>query len=103
MIVELANNFIGTGEVADFSFRMVANFERSYIYLVEHEGGSHYEAFLKKTTPLCIDFEKRIYSTTDFKEKYPKAKDFGIWAWTSKDLQYLKNKLNENSSSGSLN
>lgn len=26
----------------------------------------------------------RIFSETEFKDKYPKSKDFGVWAWTFK-------------------
>ena len=86
MIQELETNFIGVGDVKGFIFNQIKVTKKGYIYLVESEGTTHYEIFLRKITPVCIDFENRIYSETDFKVKYPKQKDFGIWAWSTKSL-----------------
>ena len=87
---KLQDTFIGSGEVKGFLFKKIFENEHAYIYSVEFENNNHFEVFEKRTVPLCIDFEKRIYSTTNFKEAYPKANDFGIWAWTFK---YYENAL----------
>ena len=85
MIQELELQFDGTGEVKDFVFTQVYKSDKAYIYEV-NTGTKHYEVFKRKHSPICLDFDNRIYSTTEFKETYPKSKDFGIWAWTYKNL-----------------
>jgi hypothetical protein len=83
MIKELEKEFIGTSETKDFKFIQNAFSEHGFLYEVWVEGKlSHYEVFTKKLVPICIDFERHIYSETEFKETYPKSKDFGVWAWT---------------------
>ena len=49
----------------------------------------------KKITPICLDFENRVYSETEFKEIYPKSKDFGIWAFTKTDYMSALSKLQD--------
>lgn len=89
-IHELEKTFISKGEVKGVSFTQVARTDFGYIYEVE----GYYEVFERKLSAVCIDFKKRIYSDTEFKVRYPKAKDFGVWAWTTKDyakaLVYLE-------------
>jgi hypothetical protein len=81
-IRELPDNFIGVGEVSGFKFNKLASIDKGFLYEVLSDDTSrHYEVFERKLTPICIDFEKRIYSETEFKVKYPKANDFGVWAW----------------------
>jgi hypothetical protein len=82
MLNKLPDHFIGTGEVKGFEFTKIAESDKGYVYKVD----DHYEYFLKKKVSVCLDFGKRLYSDTDFKEIYPKAKDFGIWAWTTHNL-----------------
>jgi hypothetical protein len=77
----------GAGEVRKFTFQQCMEAENAYIYAVNDKGKIHYEVFVKKTAPLCVDFEKRIYSETHFREVYPKANDFGVWAWTYRDKE----------------
>lgn len=90
----LEKQFTGIGEVRNFNFLQVYSNDLAYIYKVGDKD-VYFEVFERKTTPICIDFKKRIYSETDFKEIYPKAKDFGMWAFTYdnyKDaLKRLKN------------
>ena len=38
-----------------------------------------------------IEYQRRI---DEFKERYPKAKDFGVWAWTLMDKDKAISKLN---------
>jgi hypothetical protein len=81
-ITTLENEFIGGGEVKGFKFTKIASVHGGYCYeVVTNEGNIHYEVFRAKNVRLCVDFEKRIYSQTEFKEIYPKSKDFGVWAW----------------------
>ena len=88
-IKELPDNFIGVGEVSGFKFNKLASIDKGFLYEVMSDDISrHYEVFERKLTPICIDFANKIYSETEFKVRYPKAEDFGKWAWTfmGKDL-----------------
>ncbi len=85
-IKELENHFTGVGEVKGYKFTQIDNTGQAYLYKVCTNGRqAHYEIFKRKLAPICIDFEKRLYSDEEFKEIYPKSKDFGIWAWTTRD------------------
>jgi hypothetical protein len=52
--------------------------------------------FEVKTTPICLDFANRVYSEDEVKVVYPKAKDFGVWAWSFNSLESAIKKANEN-------
>lgn len=84
--------FEGSGEVGGMLFKQIIQSDNGYIYEVNGES-THYEVFKRKNTPICIDFDKRIYSETNFKEVYPKSKDFGVWAYTCANLEQAENKL----------
>lgn len=95
-IHEIPNEFIGTGEVKGFRFKKLDSNNDKLAYEVRCGGGAvHYEVFERKLTPLCVDFKNRTYSDNEFKVKYPKAKDFGVWAksFHSKEraIKYLIN------------
>lgn len=77
MITELKKQFNYKGN----GFTQVYKTENHYVYKVKILGKNHFEVFEIKTTPVCIDFEKKVYSDIDKKEIYPKDKDFGTWAW----------------------
>lgn len=79
---KLSKVFEGKGSVKGITFSQVDESDATYVY---YRNDGYYEVFLKKTTPICIDFEKRIYSETELKELYPKDKDFGSWGWCFKD------------------
>ena len=87
-------SFEGKGEVKGFLFTQVVKGEKSYIYEVKFNNSRHYEVFKRKETPLLVDFEKRLYSETEFKEMYPKAKDFGVWAWSFLNKENAIEKFN---------
>ena len=96
MIKELEKEFEGIGEVAGFKFKQINISSTSYLYEVSNGGMNiHYEVFKRKNAPICIDFEKRIYSDIDFKDQYPKSNKFGIWAWCIKDYNKALIKFNE--------
>ena len=84
-IEELKIEFIGGGEVLGFKFTQKAKFEKHYIYeVLSEEGAQHFEVFERRNTAKCIDFSQKLFSETDFAERYPKANDFGVWAWTTR-------------------
>lgn len=85
-INKLPETFIGGGEVSGFLFEKVKEDDKTYTYKVTSEGRSWYEHFLKKTAAVCVDFNKRIYSETEFSERYPKSNAFGAWAWTKMSI-----------------
>ena len=82
MVKDLEDEFIGTGDVKGFKFVKLDSTDKGFLYSADPgEGNIHYEVFVKKLLPVCIDFENRVYSDTDFKCVYPKSEDFGKWAW----------------------
>lgn len=85
-VEELPEQFEGVGEVKGHTFALHHRTEHGMIYVVETMDRFYYEIFEIKKSPVCLDFKKRIYSETDFKETYPKANSFGVWAWTTPDL-----------------
>lgn len=94
MIKELEDEFIGVGDTSKFKFKKLASTDKGFLYEVMPDDTSrHYEVFERKLTPICIDFENKIYSETEFRVRYPKAEDFGKWAWTFMDRDLALNKL----------
>jgi len=97
MTTQLPDKFLGTGEVKGIVFTKIDSNEHAYLFLVENFEAKtiYYEVFERRVVAVCIDFEKRIYSETDFKEIYPKANDFGVWAWTNPDYSKALKKFEE--------
>ena len=96
MIQKLEKAIEGTGEVSGFTYTFAKETDKAYIYEAQsEEGGRHYEVFEKRITPICLDFANRVYSDKDFKEIYPKAKDFGVWAFTKTDFMSALSKLQD--------
>ena len=85
-IIKLSLNFEGKGEVKGFTFTMVKETDFGYVYESNSGERSSYEVFKKVLAPICVDFEKRIYSETEFKEVYPNSKQFGITAFSASNL-----------------
>ena len=95
MIKELEDNFIGTGSVSGFKFKKLHQTELGYLYEVDSgDEDIHYEVFQRKTTPICLDFEKKIFSDTDSKVIYPRDEHFGSWAFCILEYKDALNKLN---------
>ena len=94
-IQHLELNFTGSGEVEGMAFESFYISLNAYMYKVTDDGNERFEVFERRKTPVCIDFEKRIYSETEFKEIYPKSRDFGVWAWTFSDKEKALNKFME--------
>lgn len=90
----LEKSFIGTGEVRGFEFNQIKMSDAAYIYKVTiPECEPHFEVIKRLKTPILIDFDKRIYSETEFKEYYPKAESFGISAWVYPTLKKAMDKF----------
>jgi hypothetical protein len=93
-IIPLEKEFIGKGEVKNINFLQLYSNENAYLYKACIHS-YYFEVFERKNVPICKDFENDIYSDTEFKEIYPKTKDFGKWAWTFVSLSKALKKLNE--------
>lgn len=83
-IQKLEKEFIGRGEVKGFQFKQLCETDKYYIYsvVIPYSKTPYYEVFKKEISPLCVDFQNRIYSDKDFVEVYPKSNKFGVSAWT---------------------
>lgn len=72
-VKELPTEFTGTGEVKGFTFFQYAKSDKGYIYQVSSDGTNWYEVFKRKINQFGG-------------VSYPKAKSFGIWAWSTRSL-----------------
>ena len=90
----LENEIKGFGSKKGMLFRQIHSSVGAYLYEIKDNGLIHYETFKRRKTALCVSFEKREYSETEFKEKYPRDNDFGKWAWCYKDKQMALDKFN---------
>lgn len=88
VIIELEKVIVGNGEVKGYTYTQIERSDSAYLYEVSKYGVFMcFEVFKRKNSPVCIDFEKRLYSETEFKESYPKSNSFGVWAWTKSTKQ----------------
>lgn len=93
VVHKLPNQIKGKGDVSGYTYTQIKDGGTYYVYAVTEEDSpdvSHMEVFMKKTTPICIDFENRLYSFKEVKEIYPKSKDFGRWAFTANTPKQVK-------------
>lgn len=95
-VEKIPSEFTGIGEVDGFTFTKLHENEFAYIYQVSfNDEFAIYEVFRKKVVAKSIDFKNKIFSETDFKEVYPKSKNFGDWAKCTPSLElalkYFKN------------
>jgi len=94
-IQTLEFRFDGKGEVKGYIFEQVYKEGCIYIYKVtSQDKDEHFEVFKCSPVPICIDFDNRIYSETDFKETYPKSNAFGKTAWTALTIEQATNIFN---------
>ncbi len=96
-IIELEKEIIGKGEVKGYTYYQEFKTQYAYLYAVFNESGTltHYEVFKRKNSPVCVDFENRVYSEDEFKESYPKSNAFGVWAWTCRTRSDADERLNK--------
>lgn len=79
-----------SGKLAGFGYRRIRETDDVYVYdvrLLDTEAHHHYEVFERKSVPKVVDFEKKEFSDTEFKEIYPNDEAFGVWAWNSFSIQ----------------
>lgn len=74
-IKELPEDFIGRGDVKGFKFTQLKKTDLAYLYQVQNSGPAYYEIF------------KRRINTQFLSVSYPGKESFGVWAWTTCDLQ----------------
>lgn len=91
----LKSYFVGGSSKRGMIFNQIHSTTRAYLYEINDNGLVHYETFKRRKVALCVNFEKREYSTTNFKDVYPKDNDFGIWAWCYNDKEKAIDKFNE--------
>ena len=93
-VIELEKTFIGTGEAKGDVFKQLKSSKFAFVYSRNiNDQTIYYEVFQKRVVALCLDFSKRLYSETEFKEIYPTAKDFGITAWCYGNLDKAMQKF----------
>ena len=95
MIKTLELKFDGIGSKKGMVLSQIHCSALAYVYEIDNGGSLHYEVFKSCKTPICIDFEKKIFSEVDFKIRYPKDNDFGVWAWCYKNKDRAMKKYNE--------
>lgn len=94
-LILLEKEIEGTGEVSGLKYSQIKVSESAYLYEVTRDGTiACFEVFKRKNSPICIDFQNRVYSETEFKETYPKSNSFGDWAWSYFKLESAIEKFN---------
>lgn len=71
---ELKTDFIGKGQVKGFEFTQLKKTDYGYIYAVNTGDRVFFEVFKRK--------ENKQFNCVS----YPGNKSFGIWAWTTPDI-----------------
>jgi hypothetical protein len=74
VIKELQTDFIGKGQVRGFKFTQISKTNTAFLYEINTGDMIYYEVFRKRIN--------RRYGC----ESYPTDKAFGIWAWTTSNL-----------------
>ena len=80
---ELQIEFIGRGQVKGFEFTQIKKTEFGYIYKVDTKNTVLYEVFQRK--------ENSRYNCIS----YPSNKAFGVWAWTTNDINKAESILED--------
>ena len=80
---QLPTVFTGRGEVKAFIFTQHVANQQAFVYQVNCGGTEHFEVFLRKVN-------KRFGQ-----ESYPKAKAFGVWAWSYFSIDAAMRKFNQ--------
>ena len=81
---ELERNIKGRGEVNGHSFTQIRKGFRAYLYRVDTEEGlTFYEVFKRR--------ENKTFSCIS----YPTSKAFGVWAWTTRDIERAQQRFED--------
>ncbi len=83
IIKELKTDFTGVGQVRGFKFTQLRKTNSAYLYSIDTGDRIYYEVFRKRINDRygCVS--------------YPTDKAFGIWAWTTPNIDHAYKKLNE--------
>jgi len=73
---ELPKEFVGTGEVKDWTFTQVKQTDLGYVYRREWMGAVYYEVFRRRENHIG-----EIMGRGEAIISYPNANAFGVWAW----------------------
>ena len=92
----LEKEFEGLGEMRGFKFTQISMSDKAYLYRLDAgDGYVSYEVIMRKSSPICTDWENRIYSETESKEMYPKTHRFGIDGFALRSLDKAEKKFKE--------
>ena len=83
VIRDLKSDFIGIGQVRGYKFTQISKTKSAFLYQVDTSDRLYYEVFRK-----CINHRFACVS-------YPTDKDFGIWAWTTPNIELAYKILND--------
>lgn len=78
---ELPLEFIGTGDVKDDIFKLIAVSPTAYIYTRKNFDTITYEVFQRKEAKEADVVMNGVNVHFEAKVKYPRSEDFGVWAW----------------------
>ena len=102
-MIELKENFVGTGEVKGFEFRQLKKNGKAFLYEVKSEYNYDgvpeidvwYEVFerkISKENERMIGEEKVVFEE---REMYPRSNAFGVWAFCINSYDYACKKFHE--------
>lgn len=88
-MIELDNEFTGTGEVKDFVFKQIKASNKAYVYEVNclDIEKTHYETFLRKESKDMHTVMGGINVFFPAKVKYPNSSAMGKTAWTFRKIE----------------
>jgi hypothetical protein len=91
----IPETFDGKGEVSGYVFERVDSNEKALIYKRTDtiSGAVSYEVFKRKTYNGGTAIIGGVEVTYSPKERYPKSKDFGVWAWCFGNEELALNKF----------
>ena len=82
-VKQLPQQFAGKGEVSGYYFKQLKCSNKAFIYEIHSTNSLQYEVFVNK-------YYKKYNCLA-----YPKAKSFGLWAWTYLDYNSALKKYNQ--------
>ena len=98
-IIKLDKDFVKKhyeGWSSPVHFIQLEETENAYLYKREiGEKYVDYEVFYKKVGKSATTVDGKVKALDIMKEKYPRANDFGKWAWSFKNIDRAYAKLRE--------
>lgn len=96
-MIQLEKEFTGIGEVKNTNFKQLKESDKGFLYeLTDLEDNSkRYEVFERKEQKDSEVVLNDISIHYNAKIRYPRSKDFGIWAWCYSIYSQAEKKFNE--------